>query len=191
MSGKTQNEIGWGKIQNNLNFIEKINSGKEFTISAKQIKKIGEREPRLMAKFDHYSNLPGTFKDNNIGILPISGSDFYLFKFNLYKNLSYTETIKTLEFDELSNYESISINDIKSEDKLLIISDISKLIEDFTGEKELQLTNRGKFGLGIFEFSIQTDFGIKKIANLGGQGELVLCPINNLTFKEICDIIKI
>ncbi|WFQ95977.1 type II restriction endonuclease [Mycoplasma feriruminatoris] len=50
----------WEKLFKDLNVLEEIKQHGTFIISAEQIKKY--REPRLMAKFDSYDNLPQILK---------------------------------------------------------------------------------------------------------------------------------
>lgn len=70
---KTVNDINWEKIFQKYDVLDHITSNGEFRILAKQIKEF--REPRLMAKADNHESLPNIFKDNKLGILPISRSE--------------------------------------------------------------------------------------------------------------------
>lgn len=68
--GKT--DKAWEILFERHKILQNVHQNGFFEIQAKDIKK--EREPRLMAKFDHFSQLPKIFKDNRISILPISRS---------------------------------------------------------------------------------------------------------------------
>lgn len=67
---KLNTNQAWGLIFDDYNVLDKIDAEGKYEIDAKQIKKY--REPRLMAKFDCYQNLPAVFKQNKINILPLS-----------------------------------------------------------------------------------------------------------------------
>ena len=58
LAGK--NDLAWALIFDKYDVCEKIQHTGEFEISASTINMF--REARLMAKFDHYNNLPEIFK---------------------------------------------------------------------------------------------------------------------------------
>ncbi|MCP4155221.1 MAG: hypothetical protein GY757_46275, partial [bacterium] len=162
MSKETKNQTAWKKIDDRLDFVDKIKETGEFYITAKEIKKV--REPRLMAKFDHRVNRPQIFKDNDIAILPITGSSYKLLNFDSYMDSTYNENQECITAGFMERFQSIDINDVRSEDKAIIIAHISGMIQTFSGEKELRLTNKGKFGTKSFDFDITThSFGLKRI----------------------------
>ncbi|MCK4667836.1 transcriptional regulator, partial [Candidatus Dependentiae bacterium] len=172
MPNKTKNEIAWEKLEAKLHFINYIENNQQFIISADQIKNIGKREPRLMAKFDHHRNLPGIFKENKLGIVPVSGSEYYLSKFNPFKDLDYSEDLKYIDPGNIERYQTIELGNIRSEDKAIIIANISNILKEFTNEEDLRLTTKGKFGVGSFTFNLETAFGNKQVDVKGGGAEL-------------------
>lgn len=169
MANETKNQKAWTKINDELNFLKVLSKKVEFDITASQIKTISNREPRLMAKFDHKVNRPKIFQNNNISLLPITGSSYKLLKFNSYQDIQYTESIESIKADFLQKYQSIDVNEIRSEDKAIIIANLSNIIQIFTEEVDLKLTNKGKFGTGKLNFKIKTLSGQKEI-NINGAG---------------------
>ncbi|MCP4155358.1 MAG: hypothetical protein GY757_46965, partial [bacterium] len=152
----------WREINERLNYVAKIKETGEFYITAKEIKKV--REPRLMAKFDHRVNRPQIFKDHDIAILPVTGASYKLLNFDSYMDSTYNKNQECITAGFMERFQTIDINDVRSEDKAIIIAHISGMIETFTGEKELRLTNKGKFGTKSFDFDITThSFGLKRI----------------------------
>jgi hypothetical protein len=60
---KSQNDLAWEKLFEKHKILDRILKDGRFDISAAQIKESG-REPRLMTKFDHKSQLPKLFADH-------------------------------------------------------------------------------------------------------------------------------
>lgn len=82
------NQAAWTILFERHKILEKVENNCVCYISAKQIKK--EREPRLMAKFDHTTNLPKIFSDNRLSILHTMLMTFFtiyiLSIYYVYKN---------------------------------------------------------------------------------------------------------
>ncbi|MGE5557491.1 MAG: type II restriction enzyme [Bacillota bacterium] len=91
MTLKCKNDIAWEKLFNKHRILEHINNFGFYEINAREINIV--REARLMAKFDHYINLPAIFKKNQISILPVTRSKYILGNFEAYKNVVYDETL--------------------------------------------------------------------------------------------------
>lgn len=72
---KTVAEL-WEDIFNDYDIINEINNNGCFIISANQIRPY--KEPRLMTKFDFSSQVPQIFKNNNLGILPITNGEYII-----------------------------------------------------------------------------------------------------------------
>lgn len=66
----TKDNTAWLKLFDKYNILQSIDKEGVFEISASQIKEF--REPRLMTKFDHRSNLPEIFNQYDLSILPIT-----------------------------------------------------------------------------------------------------------------------
>lgn len=175
----TKNDTAWQEIENELNIIRHVNNNNEFIITTNQIKSIGEREPRLMAKFDHKDKLPKLFSKNELGILPVSRSEYFISKFRLFcdVNVNNDKDIDEIIVDKnsISKYKTININEINSEDKALLIAKIFNIFQSFTGENDLRITNKGRFGTDILNFSLETLSGnLKEIVVRGSMADLDL-----------------
>ncbi|MGO0915583.1 type II restriction enzyme, partial [Clostridioides difficile] len=76
--------MAWEQIFKKYNVLEEINNTGYFRVTASQI---GEfREARLMAKFDHKSQLPDIFKKHSLSILPIARGSYIISQFEAYKS---------------------------------------------------------------------------------------------------------
>ncbi|MDZ7860652.1 MAG: hypothetical protein U5O15_08335 [Candidatus Krumholzibacteriota bacterium] len=152
---ETKNQKAWKEIDKHLNLIEKIEEQGIYKISSTEIKDISNREPRLMAKFDHSENRPEIFKENDISILPVARKDYVLLKFNSYCEVKYSDKNRMIDSSIIDDYETIDLKSITSEDNAIVISDISKMLSEFLDD-EIKFTARGKFGTDDFKFKVKT-----------------------------------
>jgi hypothetical protein len=123
-----------------------------FEISAKDIKK--EREPRLMAKFDHYSNLPKLFKDNGLSILPTSRSSYVIGEFDVYERVNYNHDLRPIKVDFPEEITTIDPSNLYSESSALHCAHVTGMIEDVIGEQAFQ-TVSGRMSSQEFNFNIR------------------------------------
>lgn len=69
----------WKELLDKYNILREIETKGFYKISASQIKEV--KEPRLMAKWDSSGQLPESFKEHGINILPDSRSSYILSDF--------------------------------------------------------------------------------------------------------------
>lgn len=143
----------WNKLFDRYNIIEQVNNKGFYEISAKAIKE--EREPRLMAKFDHSNNLPKIFKDYGLSILPISRSSYVIGDFEAYRKITYNNTIKPMYVSFPSSITTIDPNDLYSESSALHCAYVTGMIDEVLGEEAIQ-TISGRMSSREFDFNIKT-----------------------------------
>lgn len=157
----TNNDHAWGKIFNTLNVIEGLKKSPFYNISAKQINEIGNREARLMAKFDTKESLPQLFKDEQLNINAISNGNYIIFKdpsnqsfikLPDYKVVVPEKINPVLDFD----LQTLIFNPKMSESNAIDYAHHSKILSSYSGEKELKLTTRGRFFSDAFKFNLGT-----------------------------------
>lgn len=148
---KTQNDEAWEILFERHHILEHIDREGKFVISADAIKE--EREPRLMAKFDHRINLPQIFLDNHLAILPISRGKYVISNFEAYKEFPKSEE-KVWEASLPDHIESLDAQDVHSEMIAINCAVASGIMADFFGEDTLYSTVSGRMGSGQFEFQI-------------------------------------
>ncbi len=78
MTVLTKNDKAWQELFDNYGILEAIQHSGRFKIEANTINTV--REARLMAKFDHFINLPQIFKENQLTIFPVSRSKYVIGK---------------------------------------------------------------------------------------------------------------
>jgi hypothetical protein len=151
---KTKNDTAWEKLFERFNILDHVNGLGRFEISAAQIKEVTNREPRLMAKFDHTINLPQIFKENKLAILPITRGDYVISRINAYHAFEDCETSITRV--TLPTYiQSLDSNNIASEAIALNCAIASGIVSDFLNDEDIVATVSGRMGSGDFDFTIQ------------------------------------
>ncbi len=152
MSKAGLNDEAWQVLFERHKILEQIENNGVCYISANQIKK--EREPRLMAKFDHTKNLPLIFAKNNLSILPVTRGDYAIAHFDAYHTFEPVSSL--IQKVSMPSYiQSINISDISSETVALNCAMASGIIEDFTEDYNIVPTVSGRMGSGEFQFNIR------------------------------------
>lgn len=124
-----------------------------YYITADQIREV--KEPRLMTKFDTRESLPGVF-GRKIAILPVTRGKYVLGEFDLYQDFPEpVSDIKQMTGAKIPDYyETIDINDIRSEANAINIMSIAGILDDFLGEASMVQTVSGRMGSGTFGFYV-------------------------------------
>ena len=147
------NEAAWKRLFEHFDILHQIDVNGRFQISAKQIKDIGEREPRLMAKFDHTFNLPRIFEKNKLAILPVTRGDYVISHFDAYHKFE-SDNSPITNFSLPSYIQSLDASNIPSEAVALNCAIATGIIADFLDDEELVPTVSGRMGSGSFAFDI-------------------------------------
>lgn len=159
----SQTNKAWEKLFDRHDILKEVETNGYFEILAKEIKV--EREPRLMAKFDHYSNLPKLFKENGLSILPISRSSYVIGKFDVYEKVTYNEKLKPIAIEFPSHITTIDPANLYSESSALHCAHVTGMIDDVIGEHSLQ-TISGRMSSKEFGFNIRTQNGHDRSINI-------------------------
>ena len=156
----TLNQVAWEKLFERHKILKEIEDKGVCYVSAKQIKK--EREPRLMAKFDHTINLPKIFVDNKLSILPITRGDYAIAHFDAYH--SFEPLTSEIQQVTIPPYiQSINSSNIQSEAIALNCAVATGIIADFTGDIDIIPTVSGRMGSGDLEFYIRDTLTDKQL----------------------------
>ena len=152
---KLNTNQAWKLIFDDYNILDKIDAEGKYEIDAKEIKKY--REPRLMAKFDCYQNLPAVFKKNKINILPTSRGSYVLGRFKLFQELG-NFPIDSLRINKayVPDLETVDINNISSEAMAINVMSLSSVLNDFLGVEPNYQTISGRMGSGEFDFNVDS-----------------------------------
>lgn len=151
-----KNDEAWQRIFADLHLKveESLSKTGRFIIDSKTLKRVSEREPRLMTKFDHYKNLPKCFRDNQLSIMPISRYQYQLGRCEMYHRIeTYPQLNEPIRKVFLNHLESLDIDNIHSEQVALAVASMTSMIDDFLGEKTY-LTLQGRMASGNFSFQM-------------------------------------
>ncbi|MCR6711422.1 MAG: hypothetical protein NVV57_01460 [Demequina sp.] len=147
------NDAAWRVLFERHAIPERVDADGLAYIDAVDIKV--EREPRLMAKFDHAVNLPAIFKDYGYSILPVARGRYVVGPLDTYQPL--TPLGVPPKYFPLPDWiESLTTNHVSSETLLLNCALAAGMLNDFLGENELVPTVSGRMASGQLEFSVQS-----------------------------------
>ncbi|KMK76726.1 type II restriction enzyme [Alkalihalobacillus pseudalcaliphilus] len=149
----TKTDRAWGILFERYQIVRKVEEHGYFVIAAKQIRE--EREPRLMAKFDHYSNLPQIFRENQLAILPVSRSSYIIGPFEVYHKVNYLENAKPKAIDFPREITTIDPTNIYSESAALHCAYLTGMIDDLMNE-QMRHTISGRMSSKEFSFEIKS-----------------------------------
>jgi hypothetical protein len=121
-------------------------------VSADEIKAASDkREPRLLAKQDTKNSRPEVFKQNKLSILPIENGKYVIFRdesgrtyYPLDKILAEVPAEEYQPAKDYREYDSLDVRNLSSESQAIDFANLVSLLKTFTGEKELNLTIRGR-----------------------------------------------
>lgn len=152
----SKTDDAWEILFERHKILENVRQNGFFEIQAKEIKKV--REPRLMAKFDHFSHLPKLFKDHGLSILPISRSSYVIGEFDVYEKVQYNHKLKPIRVDFPADLTTIDPTNLYSESSALHCAHVTGMMEMVMGEESYQ-TISGRMSSREFDFHIQTKKG--------------------------------
>ena len=150
---KTLNDVAWEQLFEHFDILNIIDRDGRFEITATEIKKISNREARLMAKFDHKINLPKIFADNNLSILPLTRGNYVISHFEAF--YQFESSNSEINQVPLPSYiQSLDVNNITSETVALNCAVATGIIAEFLQDEDLVPTVSGRMGSGTFDFKI-------------------------------------
>jgi hypothetical protein len=162
---KSKNDIAWESIFEKYKIVDTILSNGHALISSTNINEF--REARLMTKFDHKSQLPQLFAENNLSILPTSRGGYIIGSFETFSDFN-IDDIEVTKIEFPTFLESLDYRDITSEATAINCAFVSKILHDFTEEDNLFPTVSGRMSSSSFGFSINSPKGLFSI-NVGNS----------------------
>ena len=148
---KSKNDVAWESLFTKYNILSEVKTKGLYEISAKSINEF--REARLMTKFDHSSNLPTIFAENNLSILPRTRGSYLIGCFETFHDFNESDTsIQQVMFP--TNLESINVGDISSEATAINCAYVSEILHRFSDEEALVPTVSGRMSSSQFDFYV-------------------------------------
>ena len=157
-----KNDLAWNRVIKEGDYLKKIYSPGYLYINADELKAIGQREPRLMAKHDTLHDRPKFFKDHNLSLFPVKNGQYILFRDD--NNKSYFKfPEKALDLPvgiyhskiDYHTYDSYPGSENLSESQAIDFAYLSSLLRTVTGEDNLNLVIRGRLFSGDFNFYLE------------------------------------
>jgi len=152
----SKNDIAWQSIFDKHKIIQRILKDGYFEITASEINKF--REARLMTKFDHKSQLPRLFFENNLSILPTTRGGYVIGTFETFCDFN-NDDIEVTPIEFPTFLESLDYRDITSESTAINCAFVAKILDDFTEEDNLLPTVSGRMSSSTFSFDINSANG--------------------------------
>lgn len=155
----TENETnkGWARIFGALPLHQKLEHEGICKISAKEIKKHSEREPRLMSKFDSRESRPEVFKTRNLTILPTRNGEYVLVSGDGYLDVPTSTKYESYNSSRLLSLQTIPWKEgIRSESQAIDSFFMASALRTVFQDESLQLTIRGRLRSRGFTFNFPT-----------------------------------
>lgn len=166
---KSKNDLAWEKIFEKHKILDKVLKDGHIEITATKINEF--REARLMTKFDHKSQLPKLFADNNLSILPTSRGGYVIGEFETFCDFN-TDEIEVSPIEFPTFLESLDYRDITSEATAINCAFVSKILHNFTEEENLLPTVSGRMSSSSFNFGINSTKGLFNVKVGNSQVEI-------------------
>jgi hypothetical protein len=161
----SKNDVAWVQLFDKHKILETVNTEGSILINSNQINEF--REARLMTKFDHKTQLPKLFADNNLSILPVSRGGYIIGAIETFHDFSKEDVdIEKINFPTF--LESLDYQDITSEATAINCAFVSGILSDFTAEEKLYPTVSGRMSSNSFNFFINSAKGQFKV-NVGNS----------------------
>ncbi len=147
----TANDTAWERYvtEQNLQL-----DGTTYRITARELKTIAKREPRLMAKFDTPRQLPQILKKNDYAIVAVANGEYLLFQGSIFASLDRCQQRET--FKSQLSFPLATMGRGTGESEYLDNAFNAGLLAEFTQSEKLYLTIRGRERTRHFDFRIRS-----------------------------------
>lgn len=168
---ETLNDVAWQKICQSTDFLTEIEKSGYYMLTADDLKRHGEREPRLLAKIDSLAERPDLFRKEDLGILPTGRGSYVVFRDSTnssFIDIKSSEDVQATSYFhsfEWSNLDTINKGLLTSESEAIDVAYLSCLLASFVGTENLVLTKRGRFGSNKFDLRLP---GINELLQVDG-----------------------
>ncbi len=157
----TKNDLAWDRFFSRTGSLAEISENGFVYINAVDMKSLGEREPRLMAKHDTIAVTPKIFRDNNLSLFPVRNGVYVVFKdhthrtyYDIPPQIYSAQPIAHNSSVDLASFDAYPGDQRLNESQAIDFGYISRLLHQFTGESTLNLAIRGRSYSGEFSFRL-------------------------------------
>lgn len=163
-SEQSKQNTAWNLFAEQSQFLASLQRDGYFIVHADDLKKWGEREPRLMAKLDTISSRPTLFHEHSLNILPLNRGSYVIFKDPNNKSYFSLPALKkksdSTEFaceENLAYLETLNRGLCSTESEVIDLAHVSMLLSHVCETGPLKLTRRGRFGSGRVRLTLPGD----------------------------------
>jgi hypothetical protein len=164
-------------------YIEKTNiqlTGKSHFVNAKKLKEITKQEPRILAKIDEPSKRPKVFRDAGYSLLAVKNGEYVIFQGSTFGKVSPCQERRI--FSPRLEFPLETAGRGTGESEYLDNAFNVGIISEFTENKTLYLTIRGRERTSSFDFSFENNNSsisvsgvqIEVDAGFEGENEIIL-----------------
>jgi hypothetical protein len=157
----SKNDVAWDKFFRRTTVLADIRAKGYCYVSADDLKRFGEREPRLMAKLDTIGVCPKVFREYKLTIFPVRNGQYILFSdpeqrtYFAFGADGYALRPEVHRSSvDLSSYDSYPGSQDLNESQAIDFAHLTGLLQRFTNEEALHLTIRGRTYSGRFGFRL-------------------------------------
>ncbi len=161
MSKQSKNDCAWQAVFDEYQFLRQIERQGYVYVTANELKQVGRREPRLMAKQDTLSSRPAIFRQHALSIFPVENGRYVIFPdpehksyFSLNAGLEQIDRESYHPPCDLRTFDSYPKNQHFSESQAIDFAFTASLLQHFLQDRQLHLTIRGRLRSGNFSFSL-------------------------------------
>lgn len=155
----SKNDIAWNKIFDELPILDEIEKCGSFKITAEQIKSIGKREPRLMAKIESKKTEPKIFRDKKLCIMPCHNRGSYTIgHYDAFLNINNERAeIHTPVLSK--HFDMLNPINMSKEPSVILAAKNYGILDCITGDEEPVMTDFGRESTDSFNFHINDLIG--------------------------------
>jgi hypothetical protein len=158
----TLNDEAWSRYFEATSTLKNIKRRGYAYVAADELRELGQREARFMAKLDTLRSRPKVFKDNALTIFPVRNGKYIIFEdpdrksyFKFSEQLERTPVERYDSLVDLRSFDSYPRGQSLNEAQAIDFAFISSLLKAFTADENLRLTIRGRFYSGNFGFDLR------------------------------------
>jgi hypothetical protein len=155
---KSNNDHNWRKVLEDNPGIEQEVFDRGFCDIQASFLRDNYAQPRLMCKIDFLNTVPMVFKEKKLSILAVSNTTYRIARTSPFigfnKGNIFTQKSIDGYFELPRHIETLDEQNISSESKALDVANISGMLNEISGEREIDLTMRGRAYSGNFSFTL-------------------------------------
>jgi len=149
-----KNNIAWNKLFEQEAILKTVEGGGLYTIDAKKMKDITNREPRLMAKVESKYTLPTVLGKNDLCIMPHeSRGNYVIGHFDAFVEVDYNDA-QSSRVSIGRKYDMLNPYRMEKEPSLILSAYNYDILDEIASGEEVTMTDFGRETTGKFEFLI-------------------------------------